>query len=230
MHIMMIQKLLPGLCLRACALFIFIILIFWLVAPVSASPASDQLNSFFEEVTSMRADFTQTIISKTRSNAEESKGTLLMQRPGKFRWDYVAPYEQQIVADGSKLWIYDIEMEQVIVKPLDLVLGNTPAVLLSGNAAVTDKFIVTKVPTKIDDNSLFWLELLPKDKDAGFQQLLLAFSNNELKIMELKDAFEQVTRISFSNMQRNPDIDALKFQFKVPAGVDVIDELGGQNE
>jgi len=228
MYNVMLQKYLFRMCPRAQVLLI--LLAGCIITPVHASSASERLNSFFEQVTSMRADFTQTIISKTRSNTEESKGTLLMQRPGKFRWDYVEPYEQQIVADGSRLWIYDIEMEQVIVKPLDLVLGNTPAVLLSGNAAVTDKFIVKKVPAKEDDNALFWLELLPKDNDAGFQQLLLAFSDNELKIMELKDAFDQVTRISFSNMQRNPDIDAQIFQFNVPAGVDVIDELGSQTQ
>ncbi|NOZ52870.1 MAG: outer membrane lipoprotein chaperone LolA [Gammaproteobacteria bacterium] len=205
-----------------------IMLVCWVITPANAGSATERLNSFFEQVTSMRADFSQTIVSKTHSDAEQSKGTLIMQRPGRFRWDYVEPYEQQIIADGKKLWIYDIEMEQVIVKPLDLVLGNTPAALLSGNVAVTDKFIVKKVPTKIDNNALFWLELLPKDKEAGFQQLLLAFSGNELKIMELTDAFERVTRISFSNIQRNPDIDDFIFQFKVPPGVDVIDEVGGQ--
>ncbi|MGD8640062.1 MAG: outer membrane lipoprotein chaperone LolA [Gammaproteobacteria bacterium] len=207
---------------------LFFILCLAFIQPVSsalASGAEQRLNQFYRQVTSMRADFTQSIISETRPNAEKSQGVLEMQRPGKFRWNYSAPYEQQIVADGKRLYIYDVEMEQVIVKPLDLALGNTPAVLLSGGANITDKFEVEEITeNRESDMSLFWLQLLPRDKDAGFEKLLLAFAGDHIKIMELKDAFGQVTRLTFSNMKLNPDIDPSVFEFKAPPGVDVINE------
>ncbi|MEJ2180934.1 MAG: outer membrane lipoprotein chaperone LolA [Gammaproteobacteria bacterium] len=119
---------------------------------VFAGAAEQRLNQFFKQVHSMRADFTQSVISNARSSVEKSQGVLQMQRPGKFHWDYKSPYEQQIVADGKKLWIYDVEMEQVIVKSLDLALGDTPAVLLSGDATITDKFIVTQITENIGCN------------------------------------------------------------------------------
>ena len=173
----------------------------------------------------MKADFNQSIVSESKPNVEKSTGVLQMERPGKFRWDYSFPYKQQIVADGKKLWVYDVEMEQVIVKPLDIVLGNTPAVLLSGNADIADKFDVEQITdSDSDEKGLFWMQLTPKQEESGFENLLLAFMGNKLRTMELKDAFGQVTRIVFSNMVINPEIDPALFQFKVPAGVDVISD------
>lgn len=195
---------------------------------VFAGAAEQRLNQFFKQVHSMRADFTQSVISDARSSVDKSQGVLQMQRPGKFHWDYKSPYEQQIVADGKKLWIYDVEMEQVIVKSLDLALGDTPAVLLSGDATITDKFIVTQITENVGgDSSLFWLQLVPKQQEASFEKLLLAFSGSNLQIMELKDAFGQITRLTFANLEQNPDINPSVFNFVAPPGVDVIDEAGG---
>jgi outer membrane lipoprotein carrier protein len=173
----------------------------------------------------MRADFTQTVISENRRSAEKSQGVLQMQRPGKFRWEYQTPYEQQIIANGEKLWIYDVEMEQVIVKNLDLALGDTPAVLLSGGANIADRFNVKEISVDSEgESSLYWLQLLPKQQEASFEKLLLAFAGDNLQIMELKDAFGQITRLTFSNLEQNPAINSAVFSFEPPAGVDVIDE------
>jgi len=216
-------------------LWLSLCLVLWFagLGSVQAESATKKLEDFFSQVKRMKADFSQSIVSDTRPNVEKSSGVLQMERPGKFRWDYSFPYKQQIVADGKQLWIYDIEMEQVIVKPLDLVLGNTPAVLLSGNANIAEKFDVAEI-TATDDNEkgLFWMQLTPKQEESGFEKLLLAFMGNKLRIMELKDAFGQVTRITFSSLVLNPDIDSAVFKFKVPAGVDVISdtESGEQQE
>ncbi len=195
---------------------------------VFAGAAEQRLNQFFNNVKSMRAEFTQTVISNARSSVDKSQGILQMQRPGKFHWDYKSPYEQQIIADGKKLWIYDVEMEQVIVKNLDLALGDTPAILLSGDATITDKFIVTEITENTGgDSSLFWLQLVPKQQEASFEKLLLAFSGSNLQIMELKDAFGQITRLTFANLEQNPAINPSVFNFEAPPGVDVIDEASG---
>ena len=198
---------------------------------VLADTASNKLQQFFNQIKSMKADFSQSVVSESRPQVERSTGVLQMERPGKFRWDYQFPYEQKIVADGTKLWVYDIEMEQVIVKPLDLVLGNTPAVLLSGNADIADKFQIEEIAAPGDnEKGLFWMQLTPKQEESGFEKLLLAFAGNKLKVMELKDAFGQVTRIVFSNLVENPDIPPNTFQFTVPPGVDVIDDTKSSAE
>ena len=197
---------------------------------VQAETATQKLQNFFSQVKSMKAEFNQSIVSESKPSIEKSSGVLQMERPGKFRWDYTFPYKQQIVADGKKLWIYDIEMEQVIVKPLDLVLGNTPAVLLSGNADIADRFDVEEIAeSNSQQKGLYWMQLKPNQEESGFEKLLLAFMGNSLRTMELKDAFGQVTRINFSNMVINPSIDPAQFQFKVPEGIDVISdsESGG---
>ena len=192
---------------------------------VLAGNAEQRLEQFFKQVQSMRADFTQTVISENRRSAEKSQGVLQMQRPGKFRWEYQTPYEQQIIANGEKLWIYDVEMEQVIVKKLDLALGDTPAVLLSGGANIADRFNVKEISVDSEgESSLYWLQLLPKQQEASFEKLLLAFAGDNLQIMELKDAFGQITRLTFSNLEQNPVINSSVFSFEPPAGVDVIDE------
>jgi outer membrane lipoprotein carrier protein len=196
-----------------------------------ADAADKKLRDFFSQIKSMKAEFSQSIVSQSKPNVEKSTGVLQMERPGKFRWDYSFPYQQQIVADGRKLWIFDIEMDQVIVKPLDLVLGNTPAVLLSGNADIAEKFDVSEISATDDnDKGLFWMQLTPKQEETGFEKLLLAFNGNNLRIMELKDAFGQVTRIVFSNLEQNPEIDPSVFQFTVPPGVDVIDDTKTDTE
>lgn len=196
-----------------------------------AGSAQEKLQNFFQNVQSMKAEFSQSIVSQNNSKKEKSSGVLQMQRPGKFRWDYSFPYQQQIVADGKKLFVYDIEMEQVIVKPLDLVLGNTPAVLLSGNADIADKFEISEIAGEHNgEKGLFWMQLTPKQEESGFEKLLLAFMGDKLRVMQLKDAFGQVTKIEFSNMVLNPNISPLVFEFTVPPGVDVIDDSAAESQ
>lgn len=215
----------------------YLVLTMWIVlgifaaASVQAEAANKKLQQFYKQIQSMKAEFSQSVISESKPQVQRSTGVLQMERPGKFRWDYKFPYEQQIVADGKKLWIYDIEMEQVIVKPLDLVLGNTPAVLLSGNADIADKFNIEEIAApNNNDKGLYWMQLTPKQEESGFEKLLLAFVGNELRIMELKDAFGQITRISFTNLIENPKIASSVFEFTVPQGVDVIDDSDSSSQ
>jgi len=190
----------------------------------SAESGTNALQRFFHDVRTLKASFVQTVRSEDFRKSEKSSGTLLMSRPGHFRWDYEKPYLQQIVADGQKLWIFDIDLDQVIVKSLKKAIGNTPAVLLSGSADLSDQFIINDYKnTEPGADQLVWVELKPKDEEAGFQLLRLGF-NNDLQQMILLDAFGQETRIQFSQLQRNPNIDPALFQFSPPPGVDVLSE------
>jgi len=212
---------------------VYLLLSLWLgpcgIATVYADTAIERMAQFFKQVNSMTADFSQSVIGENHSDPQVSQGILQMQRPGKFRWNYKLPYEQQIVADGTNLWVYDVEMEQVIVKPEELALGNTPAILLSGNAAIADKFTVTEISDIESTNKeVFWVQLLPKEQDTGFEKVLLGFVGDKLKFMELKDTFGQLTRLTFSNLKINQTIDSSVFKFKIPKGVDVIDETNAK--
>jgi chaperone LolA len=145
-----------------------------------------------------------------------------MQRPGKFRWDYLSPYEQVIVADGKKLWVYDKDLEQVTVNQLDAAIGNTPALLLSGDESLELSFRIVELDKKTA--GLDWVELFPKEAQSSFTSMRLAFSAHHLEYMELIDSFGQTTQIKFSNTKNNPDINANLFNFTPPKGVDVIGE------
>lgn len=187
---------------------------------VEAASATDRLNDFFKNVHSLRANFEQIVTDPRGKTVQTAKGTFAMQRPNKFRWDYQQPYEQTIVADGTKLWVYDKDLEQVTVKKLDEALGNTPALLLSGARPLEEKFRITPLADKSD--GLTWLELLPKESDTSFLSMRLAFGKQHLEVMELTDSFQQVTRLQFSKIQSNGTASANEFKFIPPKGVDVV--------
>ncbi len=199
-----------------------LLVMFVLGGPAQAGVAKDKLFVFYKNVKSMSASFTQSTINSRFKAAEEATGKLVMQRPGKFRWDYLTPYEQIIVADGKKLWVYDKDLEQVTVKQLDTVIGNTPALLLSGNGSLQDNFEIVEIQDK--STNLDWVELFPKDEESSFTSMRLAFSAQYLEYMELVDGFGQTTRIRFTDIQNNPQLDAQQFNFIPPKGVDVIGE------
>jgi len=201
---------------------VLLLTLFIFVSPAQAGVAKDKLFEFYNNVKSMSASFTQTTLNNRFKVAEESIGKLTMQRPGKFRWDYTVPYEQIIVADGKKLWVYDKDMEQITVKELDSVIGNTPALLLSGNGSLENNFEIIEIQNK--STGLDWVELFPKDKDSSFTSMRLAFDAKYLKYMELVDGFGQTTQIKFTDIQNNLQLDAAQFNFTPPKGVDVIGE------
>ncbi len=205
-------RLLPVLLLGAWAL------------PAQAGVAIDRLNAFFAAKEGLRASFVQTVQAPAFDQPEVSRGTLMLLRPNRFRWDYQEPYKQQIVADGQRLWLYDEELEQVVVKPLDKALGDTPAMLLSGSGVIGDRFTVEELPGRGD--GLAWVQLTPKQADTGFEAVRLGFDAHDLRRMALVDGFGQVTRMQFSDVVRDPNIKPAAFRFVPPPGVDVIGDPG----
>lgn len=206
--------------IRSIALFASICVML-LCGPVSAGKGKDQLDSFIHDIKTLRAEFAQTQLDPRGDKVQEVYGTFIMQRPGKFRWDYRQPYEQAIVADGSRLWIYDKDLEQVTVRNLEGAIGNTPALLLSGGMELSDNFVIVEAP---DQDGLTWVELTPLDSESNFKRLRLAFENNSVRIMQLYDSFDQTTILEFSQVQTNTTFPADSFRFQPPPGVDVIEE------
>ncbi len=188
---------------------------------VNADTGKQRLHDFFSEVSSIRADFKQQVLGNDKQTLQETSGQMMLLRPGRFRWDYNKPYEQQIISNGKKVWLYDIDLEQVTVKTVDSVLGSTPALLLSSDTPIEQNFTVNELG---EEQNLQWVELIPFQKDSGFERIVLAFDETNLVSMELHDSFGQLTRLLFSNIERNPVIDPAIFDFIPPKNIDVIGE------
>lgn len=183
--------------------------------------AIDRLQAFYQNVQSLSGDFRQTVYDAKMKVKERVQGSFAIQRPGRFHWDYQKPYRQLIVSNGSKVWIYDSDLEQVTVKTLDQMVGSTPAQLLSSSEALERNFTLIDAGTS---DGLQWVALTPRDKDTGFEGIRLGFDDQALRSMVLKDNFGQTTRLEFSGLQRNPSLPDQLFQFTPPPGVDVIGE------
>ncbi|MES9970346.1 MAG: outer membrane lipoprotein chaperone LolA [Candidatus Thiodiazotropha sp.] len=179
-----------------------------------------QLEAFLQDLTTLQADFEQTL--QQDDEAYTSSGVFYLKRPGLLRWEYSTPNEQLIVADGDRIWLYDIELEQVSHRSQQAALVGTPAQLLSDQAPINEHFQITDLG---QSEGLNWVELLPKEKDSQFASLRLALNDNSLQRMEMVDNFGQTTRFVFENIQRNPTLDATLFKFEPPPMVDLIGDL-----
>lgn len=204
-------------------LFHIILALIWISISTPANAgASDKLRNFIHSSKSGQANFTQTVHDKKGKKIQFASGTMQFVRPGKFRWVYQKPYEQIIVGDGAKFWMYDVDLNQVTVKKLDAALGSSPAALLSGNNEIERSFVLQDSGTR---DGLEWLDASAKAPDTGFDKIAMAFNaQGELVIMELRDAFGLKTELRFSKMQLNPKLAPSLFKFVPPKGADVLGE------
>ena len=178
----------------------------------------DRFQSYLRTTQSARGDFEQKVFDKGGKLVQESKGSFVFLRPGRFRWTYSKP-QQLIVGDGDRVWIHDTDLNQVTVRRVSRVLGNTPAALLAGASDVDKAFEFKETGNK---DGLEWLEATPREKEAGFERIRLGMSVSSVEAMELVDHFGQTTVLRFSNIQRNPQIEAGTFRFTPPKGADVL--------
>jgi len=193
------------------------------VLPLTAhASAIDKLKSFIAATRSGQADFTQVVLNRDGQRIQSASGIMQFVRPGKFRWEYRKPYEQIIVGDGAKFWLYDPDLNQVTVKKLDAALGSSPAALLSGSNEIERGFRLKDIGER---DGLDWLEAIPRSKDSSFESVRMAFdARPELVIMELRDNFGQDTVLRFMDMKRNPRLAPSLFKFVPPKGADVLGE------
>jgi outer membrane lipoprotein carrier protein len=177
------------------------------------------VEEFVTEVVTFSGEFEQTLIDPEGRILETTTGTLEIQRPGRFRWVYAEPYEQWLVADGTNIWSYDIDLEQVTVKPQADALANTPALLLGGSGEAMDQF---DYDGSFEKSGLTWVRLLPVDTESGFRRVELAFYKRRLDRMVFHDNLEQTTVVILKNVVVNEPIDAARFEFTVPEDIDVV--------
>lgn len=180
--------------------------------------AVDSLRDFVREAKTGRAAFTQVVTPADGSRAKRSSGSFEFARPNRFRFDYLQPYPQRIVADGRQVWMHDPDLDQVTVRAVDNALGATPAALLAGDTLERD-FTLAVQP---DAEGLAWARATPKAADGGFQWMAVGFRGAQLAAVEILDRFGQRTRLTLERFEANPVLAADRFVFVPPPGADVL--------
>lgn len=186
----------------------------------------ESLEAFVKSAKTGRADFSQVVTAPARdgqvARSKTSSGSFEFSRPNRFKFVYKKPFEQSIVADGQTLWLFDVDLNQVTARKQAAVLASTPAALIASAAdvkALEADFYLAPAP---DKDGLEWLLATPKAKDSSLQSVRVGFRNNALAVLEILDSFGQRSVMTFSGLQTNVALDAATFQFKPPAGADVI--------
>lgn len=210
-----------------------------LLCAAAAAGPNTVLDRYLDGLSSLNAQFTQAVTDAHGKAVESGSGTLLVQRPGKFRWDYLpstgpnggpsgddgskssdSQRGQLLVADGKNLWFYDRELAQVSVKPVEAALSSTPIMLLSGSSTqLRDSFDISAAGSH---DGMEWVRVKPRSAEADFSGAELGFTHDQLTRMVVNDRLGQTVRLDFSHQERNGHIDVAELQFKPPAGVDVI--------
>ena len=187
-----------------------------LFSQTSGELLQEKLNA----IRTMTANFNQ-IVKAKKKEVSRSSGTMALQRPGRFRWQTIDPMEQLVVADGTKMWVYDVDLEQVTVKKQEKGLGGTAALFLSGyDDTVTRDFEVTQKTV----GQVTTFDLKSKSPKENFQQIKLIFTEDKLTGLELHDQLGQVTTVKLVQIKSNPKLPAKLFQFKPPKGVDLVQQ------
>ncbi len=179
-----------------------------------------KLDEFFTKVSTMQSAFTQQVIDEKGAVRQSSSGNVFLSRPGKFRWEYAAPDKHEIVADGKNVWVYDVELDQVTVKPMTQALSAAPVGMLTQKQSVDKQFNVQEM--EAEGSTLEWFRLTPKKQDSDFTTMDLGISATGVEEMILGDKFGQQTYIKFQGLRTDIDIDKSRFSFTPPKGADVI--------
>jgi len=182
--------------------------------------AVDTLKDFVANVKTGHAAFTQVVTSPDGAKKKSSSGTFDFARPNHFRFAYAKPFEQLIVADGQKVWIYDTDLNQVSSRKFTQALGATPAALLAGGSLEKD-FTLSALPSQ---GGLDWAQAIPKAKDGAFQSVRIGFKGKDLSALEIIDSFGQRSLLQFTHLAANVPIAPETFKFTVPQGADVIEQ------
>jgi outer membrane lipoprotein carrier protein len=199
-------------------------MLFLMAASAFGEASSDDagkrlVDEFVDDVVTFQGSFEQSLIDADGQVVENTIGMLEIQRPGQFRWSYIEPYEQWLVADGVNIWSYDVDLAQVTVKPQAEALANTPALLLGGSAGALDQF---EYQGSYVETATTWVRLVPKDTASGFERVELGFVADTLSRMVFFDNLEQTTLVQLYEVAVNEPINPDRFEFVVPEDVDVV--------
>jgi outer membrane lipoprotein carrier protein len=186
----------------------------------------ESLETFVQTVRSGKASFVQVVTAPTKAGQaprqKTSSGTFEFSRPNRFKFVYVKPFAQTLVADGQTLWLWDVDLNQVTARKQAQALGSTPAALIASATSVRAlevDFALTDAPAA---DGLEWVLATPKSKDSSLQSVRMGFKGTSLERLDIQDSFGQQSVLTFNGFEANAVLDAASFQFKPPAGADVV--------
>ena len=189
------------------------------VSPAWAGAPTQALENYFTSVHTLSGDFRQSTVNQSGDVVDHTRGHMAIARPNRFNWVYTEPFEQKIIADGKRLWVYDVDLEQVTVRPMKAALGAGPALMLSGNwSDLKREFTVG------EDGQ--WVVLKPRTQAWDLNAIRLKFDGDTPAAVEVEGSMGHVTKLTFQNLQRNPDLPSELFDFQPPKGVDVLGNTG----
>ncbi len=195
---------------------IFFLLIF---SPINIGASGlDNFNSFMNDLKTFEAQFEHSILDTENSRQGLFRGNFWLERPNKFRWNYLAPMKKNIIADGNDLWVIDFELDQVSQYYQPWALQDTPISILLSNKVLDDTFKIVELGEK---NKMQWLELIPNNPTSEIVRVLIAFQNNNLSRLEMTDNFGQISRFSFYDTKKNLPIPEKIFKYKPPEDLDI---------
>jgi outer membrane lipoprotein carrier protein len=181
------------------------------MALAAPGPGRQALDDFLDGLSTLQAKFEQSVLDTENATTGQMFGLFLLERPGHFRWDYVAPRKQVILADGRDVWIIEEDLKQVTRHYQKWALKGTPAAFLAMDESVETDFEIVEIGER---RGLQWLELIPRNPESDLNRVLLAFADKELRHMELNDKFGQISRFRFFEVQRNVPIDPALFEYQ----------------
>ena len=198
---------------------LLLILAFAAAGASAADSARSRMEAFSKDLKSISGSFNQSVTDANGRRGDESRGTLALQAPRQFRWETKEPYEQTIVADGQRVWVYEPDLQQVTVRSQSSEEAHSPLTVLTDLSQLDSQFTATESGER---DGLAWLKLTSKAKDPEFEYAELGFAAHDLERMLFKDQLGNTTEIRFSDWKRNPKLAADTFKFTPPKGVDVI--------
>lgn len=190
-----------------------------LFSELAAADAVADLRAFYANTRNLQTEFRQLLIDENGTVSQSQEGRFWLARPGKLRWIYERPYRQEMVNDGQRFWLYDEDLSQVTVRPSAEALQNAPMQLLSGGPGLDEQFTIKALASQ---DGVDWVEIRPRAAEGDFLSARMGLKNGLPTVLELQDSLGQQTRILFLNMRRNQKVDASRFRFTVPPGVDVV--------
>lgn len=194
-----------------------------LIPATALADGAERLSRMLSPLETYSADFEQQILDGSGQRLQEAQGHMWLSRPGKFRWEVEAPYEQIVVSDGNEVTLYDPDLQQATIQPLDQRVTHTPALLLSGSSSdLTENYDVSSSQQGTAET----FTLVPKSPDTLFEELRLTFYSEQLGFLQMTDSTGQRTAIAFENVEQNGNVDSTQFNIDLPADTDVIRESG----
>ena len=197
-----------------------IVTILYFFVPFTNADPAQQLTALLKPLTSLDGRFQQTLTDDEGDVLQVSSGVFSLKRPGLFRWQTLEPFPQLLVSNQQTIWLYDEDLEQVIVRPYTEAVNNTPALLLTGDIGQLSTYY--QIARQSDDDTFILSSKNGDSESELFTRIALTFENRQLSKMVLTDSLGQLSIFRFTDLTINPVLAENLFSFEPPPGVDVI--------